>query len=298
MNRLVSSVKGLFGNTVGAGKTAGEKAVNVIKKIVATKIKFTIFAPVIVTVTLILILFLVIVSMFNEKLNLLQMVDPSGGKVSISGKGIYTDAEFEEAVSVGNTSSKGGSYSDFVSSLADSSFKNVDGFNEFIKSNVEKAGFGTREGVVAAAMALCYELPKETGSRYFYTSPGNLTHNGMSLHEGITESTYMDCREFVQWALYNGGFKATELGYIDGIKSMGTIKSNVRDAQPGDIFSTDGPGHIWLVVAVDENGYYAAEEYSGAEINYYTWDSALNGYSADLYDMSSYYDNPDNVRSP
>lgn len=296
MNRLLSSLKGIFNKTVNSGSSASRKLINIIK----AKITLSFLGPIIAPLLLIFILFLVIVSMFNEKLNLLQMVDSSGGgRSSISGKGIYTLNEFEDAVNVGNTSFKGGSYGDFVSSLTDSSFKNVDGFNEFIKANVEKAGWGTREGVVAAAMALCYELPKETNWRYFYHYENGVNpRHGI---DGVTPEVILDCRSFVQWAVYNGGFKAEELSHIGkyGVANIAPVKDDFRTAQPGDIISTYDKGHTWLVVAVDEKGYYAAEEYSGAEVNYYTFDQPWgNYYGAKLYDMSSYYDNPDNVRSP
>jgi len=314
MKRLFISAKGIIDKVKDSGKTTGEKTLNKLKNILSTKIMINVLVPILIPVFLLFIIFLVIVSMFNEKINLLQMVDSGGGgRSSIAGKGIYTADDFEDAVQLTNsiTTINRCDFNDFDSKLSSTGFKNTEGFNSFIKENVNKAGFGTREGVVAAAMSLAYEYPKATGYKYFYTysrcpCSSDRMRNGV---DGIVSGiTYLDCRAFVQWSLYNGGFNASELSYIgssrrgDGIWAIGTPISDVTKIQPGDIISTDGEGHIWLVVGVTDDGYYSAEEFgcnNGAVVNKYTWDNAYGIYAggATAFDMSSYYNNTANVRT-
>lgn len=301
MKFLASKAVGLFNKMKNnLSQTDGESTVKSGLNALAGvgKVKVILIATPIVSVLFIL---LIVTVSFASELEQAQMNDLGNGKSSTKAGNVnYTEADFEDAVNVCDSSPKFGYFGDVAAGLSGSSFKSVDGYNNFIKENVKKAGFGTREGVVAAAMSLCYELPKATGSKYFYTHPGDATHNGAAREEGISERTYLDCRAFVQWAVYNGGYNAGELEWIGDVANVASVKGNVRDVQPGDIFSTSGYGHIWLVVGVDSNGYYAAEEFGGAEINYYTFDQPLGTYpgsqSAQLYDMSAYYSNPANVR--
>lgn len=288
--------------------SAGEQITNVAKKFLLSKMKFIILGPFLIPALCLLIVFIVIVSMFGEKINLLQLVDSGSGSSSyVAGKGIYSEADFEDAYSLAFSLPiiNGCDFSDFDSKLSSTPYKNTAGFNNFIKENVKKAGFGTREGVVAAAMSLAYEYPKATNYKYFYTYTGSrcscgvdqMRHGAAGIVDGVT---YLDCRAFVQWALYNGGYDAEILRYIDGASEAGTPISDVTKVQPGDIFSTNGEGHIWMVVGLYDGGYYSAEELgcgNGAVVNKYSWDNAYGSYpSATAYDMSNYYNNPANVR--
>ena len=216
------------------------------------------------------------------------------------GKGIYSEADFEDAYNLTHSVPIAYSISDFESHLSGTDYKNLAGFNSFMKSNVEKAGYGTREGVVAAIMTLAYEYPKAAGYKLFYQFP-NSYRNGQ---EGVTYDTYLDCRAFVQWAVYNGGYHASQLDYITSFtswgQSNGLVKSDLSSGQPGDIFSTDGTGHIWIIIGRYDGGYYVAEEFgpsNGLVINKYSFENAQAGYAARLYDMSSYYHDSGNVRS-
>jgi len=201
--------------------------------------------------------------------------------------------DFSHALEVCQNSGKGGSFSDSLNGV------DITKINSMIKDSVNAAGYGTRDAVIAAAYALAADFPEITGNKYFYTIPSQgETHNGMAQQEGLSETTYLDCRAFIQWVVHNAGYDASALEYIgtSGVGTIAPIKSDIRSAQPGDIFSTDGPGHTWMVVEVTEDGYYAAEEYGGAEINFYSWEDALNGYDAKLYDMQGFYSDPSNKR--
>lgn len=222
-------------------------------------------------------------------------------------KYLYTDDEGVEKNDLGKC------FEEFETTLKNSKFGSIEGFNEFIKENVKQAGYGTVDGVVAAAMALAYEYPKETGRNYFYTKDFSITtragipEKSKGVNGIVLGETNLDCRAFVQWVLYNAGFKAEELNYIDGdsngepdIAKIAPVKEDVKTVKPGDIFTTPGNGHIWIVVGLCDGGYYAAENYghnNGVVINKYSFDNPYGEYpDAKAYDMSGYYDNIDNVR--
>lgn len=224
----------------------------------------------------------------------------------------YQEEDFEDAVKVSKNSNliKELDYDSFINSLSNSKFADLDGFNEFIKNQVKDAGYGTANGVVAAAMAFAYEYAKETGNKYFFTNDFDITMRGGT--EGVVPNvTNLDCRGFVQWAVYNGGFKASEIDYRsnfqDWAEKNGLVNNDITAAKPGDNFSGSGDGgiyggHIWLVVGTFDGGYYVAEEYghnNGLVINKYTYEehaAAVEKYNAKLYDMSKYYNDTSNVR--
>lgn len=297
MMKLLMKVAELKGN-----KNGSSAAGNILKAF--GKTAMINFLPFVFPIVGIVLAFFTVTVMFSKNMGELQMSDPTGGSTGSAGNvGTinYTVDDFEECVNVTNSSIIAHSVNDFESHLADTEWKNLSGFNDFIKKKVNSAGFGTAAGVVNAAMAFSCEYSKATGYKYFYT--GNFDITMREGHEGIVDgSTYLDCRAFVQWAVYNGGFYANELNYIGvyGVANIAPVKSDVTKVQPGDIFSTPDTGHTWLVVGVYDNGYYAAEEYgygNGLVINKYSFDDAYAGYNADLYDMSGYYSNHDNVRT-
>lgn len=220
----------------------------------------------------------------------------------------YTNDDFEKAVEVSKSAKllEELDYDSFIKSFSNSKFVDLNGFNEFIKNQVKEAGFGTINGVVAAAMAFAYDYAKETGDKYFYTKNFDITMRGGT--DGVVPNvTNLDCRAFVQWALYNGGFKANEITYRENFenwgKENGLVCDDITAAKPGDIFSggSDG-GHIWLVIGKYDGGYYVAEEYGhkhGLVINKYSFEehaAQVKNYDAKLYDMSKYYSNQENVR--
>lgn len=238
----------------------------------------------------------------------------------------YTNEDFEAAVNLDNeinviiSRTTGEEYNniqecyDIVKEkLQGTVFKNLEGFNEAFKQSVDDAGPGTVNAVVVVAMMLAYVFPSQTGSKFFYDK--DFSHTVTRVYEpgrdaganGIVDGeTVLDCRAFVQWVLYNAGFKVEMLDYIDAngdgipdIAEVAPVIEDVTKVKPGDIFTTSGTGHIWLVVGVTEDGYYAAEENgynNGAEVNYYSFDDAYHGWDAKAYDMSEFYNNSDNIR--
>ena len=227
--------------------------------------------------------------------------------------------DFEKAYNLSNSAKvinakdNVSNWNEFVSSLANSKYGSVDGFNKAIKNNVLEAGYGTVNGVLAAIKTLAYDYPEATGKKFFYTSDFGITMRKGT--DGIIPNvTNLDCRAFVQWSVYNGGYNAdmiayrtNEGGFQDWGKSQGIIMDDIKSAKPGDIFSGDGDGgdhggHIWMVVDNYSDGYYVAEEFGddkGLVINRYSFDEhekEVERYKALGYDMQGYYNNIENIR--
>ena len=151
----------------------------------------------------------------------------------------------------------------------------LEAFNKLIQDNVQKNGYGTRAGVVAAAVTLIGEL----GDKYnvkipYYLSGGhhdgvklgalgywgsNVEDNGQRCYYTGYGNVYtvcgLDCSGFVPWAIKNGGFQvgvrsAGDFQHMDGAQRV-SLNSNSAVLQPGDLLESSE--HVVLVVGVDEN---------------------------------------------
>lgn len=204
----------------------------------------------------------------------------------------------------------------------------VQDFNEHIKKNVEAAGYGTRDGVVAAAKSLVVDYPLITGKRLRYNQLASTaqaygyvnikTDRQNPNTEGIVNSDfYLDCSSFASWALYNGGFAIPEEKYFDtglpvlaytGSQKEWAIENGyLKDVgsgvgQPGDYLvahEEPGPQHITMIVDTFSDGYYCAEFNAwgeGAKVTKRTYDDLSYG-NYSLIDMTDYYNNKDNIRN-
>ena len=185
--------------------------------------------------------------------------------------------------------------------LAGTDYQTIAGFNSHIKSNVEAAGFGTREAVVAAGVSLIGDYTMATGKRLRYDQYTSLGGRQNSDEEGIVkENFFLDCSSFAWWALYNGGFKIPTYPFTGAQKSWAQSNGYAKDptsleGQPGDFLVSDG--HIVLILGNYDGGYYIAEFLNwgeGGRINKYgSGGFSLGGYT--LIDMDGYY-NASNVR--
>ena len=147
-------------------------------------------------------------------------------------------------------------------------------FNALIASNVEKNGYGTREGVVTAAVTLIAELGNNYNVKvpYFWGGghadgvvDGALGYWGSTqCHTYANGQSYnycgLDCSGFVPWAIKNGGFNITPL-VTGGFQSLPGAErvslTNSAVLQPGDLLESSG--HVILIVGVDDNNYICAE---------------------------------------
>lgn len=200
-----------------------------------------------------------------------------------------------------------------LSSFLSSKGTSLEEFNSLIESNVKKAGYGTRAGVVAAAVTLIAEL----GNNYqvkipYYWGGGHESAindyakgnwGSTACHTYANGQSYnycgLDCSGFVPWAIHNGGYGmswamlAGEFQNISGAQRVSLSNSAVLQA--GDLLESSG--HIVLVVGVDESaGQYICAEASGnsSGVLFTRRDFASSGYWG--VKMDGYYDNSANVR--
>ena len=149
----------------------------------------------------------------------------------------------------------------------------LEAFNNLIASNVEENGYGTRAGVVTAAVTLIAELGNNYNVKvpYFWGGGHGIMVTGAEGNWGSSQChTYangqsynycgLDCSGFVPWAIYNGGFSITPL-VTGGFQSLPGAErvslTNSAVLQPGDLLESSG--HVILIVGVDENNYICAE---------------------------------------
>lgn len=204
-----------------------------------------------------------------------------------------------------------------LSSFLESKGTSLEAFNSIIENNVNNAGFGTRAGVVAAAVTLIAELGNNYGVRIPYFWGGGHVANfiqpfadakwGSGSCSAYDKGGFhydrcgLDCSGFVPWAIYNGGFdmKEARLAHtfvnIQGAEKV-KLDANQAVLQPGDLLESSM--HIVLVIGVDE----ATKEYICAEASGYqygVWFTRRKFNEKDYYGlrMDNYYNNPSNIRS-
>lgn len=184
---------------------------------------------------------------------------------------------------------------------------NINNMNQTIYSQVRKAGVGTREGVVAAAVTLINNFYSQTGYLLPYElyPSGKYSGYGMDPSWGTNTgrsdypSNGLDCSGFVSWAIHNGGFKyevKSAKGWGDSSARRPWTKGMTdTSAKPGDLIynapqSANGTtGHIRMIVEVTKEGYVVAEASSrknGVRIKTISFTSTGNYY---LVNMDNYY---------
>ena len=193
-----------------------------------------------------------------------------------------------------------------LSSFLQSKGSSLESYNQLIASNVQKAGFGTRAGVVAAAVTLIAELANKYNAKIPYYwggghgSTDNLANGNWgssscrTTHGGnVYDRCGLDCSGFVGWAIYNGGFgKATTSSdrYVNlpGTQSVDLNSSPVL--QPGDLLYSSG--HVILIVGVDSaKGEYKCAEAAGKDAGVLFTTHKFNDSHYKGLDMTGYYDN-------
>ena len=196
----------------------------------------------------------------------------------------------------------------------------LEAFNALIDKNVEDAGFGTRAGVVAAAVTLVGELADQYHIKipYYY---GGGHHDGVKIGAvgywgGATEDDGhvckwsahgkrydvcgLDCSGFVPWAFKTGGFNmgtnyASKFQYLKGAQKV-SLNANSAVVQPGDLLESSQ--HVILVIGIDEGAkqYVCAEASSMFEgVSFTRRSFTESGYWG--VKMDGYYSNSANIRS-
>lgn len=189
----------------------------------------------------------------------------------------------------------------------------IEDMNQYIYSQVTRAGVGTRNGVVAAVVSLVsgfysktgYKLPYELYPSGKYTGYGMDPSWGTNTGNGSYPLNGLDCSGFISWAIHNGGYEyvvknAKGWGQA-GVSRAWSKGMTDSSAQPGDLIynapqSENGTsGHIRMIVDVNNDGYVVAEasgKKSGVRINTISFTSTGSYY---LVDMSNYYANATKV---
>ena len=187
-------------------------------------------------------------------------------------------------------------------------------FNELIADNVDDAGWGTRAGVVAAAVTLIGELGDNYGVKIpYYWGGGHYDGvvDGALGYWGSTQChTYannqhynycgFDCSGFVPWAIKNGGFKKG-VDLASNFQNMPNARkvrlTNEPQLQPGDLLESEG--HIVLVVGIDEaSGQYICAEAMGNAYGVLFTRRAFNESGYWGVDLEDYYNDPNYIREP
>ena len=189
----------------------------------------------------------------------------------------------------------------------------LEAFNNLIQTNVQKAGTGTRAGVVAAAVTLIGELSNKYNVRvpYFWGgghegtatyAKGNWGSTACHTYANNQDYNYcgLDCSGFVGWAIYNGGFRDITTVAVSYVSTSGARDVNLGSSaalQPADLLYSSG--HVILVIGVDnEKGQYlcaeAAGNSSGVIFSRHSFDGDGGKYRG--VDMTGFYENSGNKR--
>lgn len=193
----------------------------------------------------------------------------------------------------------------------------LDNLNSLIASNVQKNGYGTRSGVVTAAVTLIAEMGNNyhtklpyfwggghgavsTGANSEWGAQAKITASGSSKQPvGTIWPNGLDCSGFIRWAVYNGGFKdmggvgTSRMELLWGVKRVNLTSKAVL--QPGDLLLKTG-SHVILVVGIDEkSNQYICAEASGASSGILFSRKPFNLSGFHGIDMTEYYNK--NVRN-
>lgn len=154
----------------------------------------------------------------------------------------------------------------------------IESFNNNLSSSIRSAGYGTREGVIAAGVTLVGELANKYGVKIPYVlGGGHLSSVGGGISD-LALGTWggscgrlcsLDCSGFVSWALWNGGFDlpgtnahlASSFQRLPGVQKV-NLSASQAVIQPGDILESSE--HVVLVVGIDNvSKQYICVEASG-----------------------------------
>lgn len=188
-------------------------------------------------------------------------------------------------------------------------------YNNYIKKSVNDAGYGTRAGVVAGAVAMINYLYDNFNTKLPYYWGGAYQEEGIPSSFGTnvpsmpspsgTRYQYksFDCSGFTSWAVKNAGFKINRLtaaGFdrLVGSKNMCNITNSSCIGQPGDFISYKET-HIKMIVSVDEanNKYYVAESTGSGVIITTQGMHTAGSVETNILHMDEFYNNQSNVNN-
>ena len=191
----------------------------------------------------------------------------------------------------------------------------IDEMNNFIRSNVESNGVGTREGVVTAAVSLVnylydglgVRIPYYWGGQYQYVgvnpSFGGATSPSTTPGGNVYNYTGLDCSGFASWAIRNGGYNFSRHTTHNFHSEFAGDSCNITDrnciGQPGDLINS-ASCHVQMIVSVDEDSgkYYIVESTGGYGLIMHQWSmhtSNCGNQETRIIHMDNFYNNKANV---
>lgn len=203
-----------------------------------------------------------------------------------------------------------------LASFLQSKGTSLEEFNQLIADNVDKAGYGTRAGVVVAGVTLVGELGNQYGVKLPYFWGGGhadgVADSALAKWGSNQCSTYannqwyrrcgLDCSGFIPWVMRTGGYNISRAygagsfyRSLPGAQRV-SLKSTMAVLEPGDFIESNS--HITMVVSVDEaNRQYIVVHASGNQSGILFSRFAFDASSYWGVKMDGYYNNPQNIRS-
>ncbi|MBQ8681570.1 MAG: C40 family peptidase [Bacilli bacterium] len=174
----------------------------------------------------------------------------------------------------------------------------VSELNNYIESQITKAGYGTGAAVAAAGQALTYWLENQ-GYYLQYRWGGGHGDSFLGVNPEWGSSAHgcdaaglcyngLDCSGFVSWAIRNGCNPSYGSNTTYYMKHGPAI--DISKVEPGDLM-LDLDSHVMLVVKNNGDGTVIVAEETGSPINglVFSQQSPTAGY--EFIDMTSYYQN-------
>ncbi len=233
-----------------------------------------------------------------------------GDEVTISSGYITSIAGLDIKTTTGAKNYLNTPINDFLSSNGSS----LDQYNDFIQTNVQNIGFGTRAGVVTAAVSLVNFLYDNFNAKLPYYWGGQAQQYGLPATIGTNQTSAIspgghvyyyrsfDCSGFVSWAIKNGGYKISRLTTHGFDSSFSSDSCDIGDTncigQPGDLINS-ASCHVQMIVSVDEaNGKYYVVESTGEGVIMRQWGMHQGNCSSGptkILHMDNYYNNQNNI---
>ena len=246
---------------------------------------------------------------YGELLNYYYSTD--NNKISISSNSF---AESIANLEIKNTTNAAYTLDKSIENFLASKGSSLADYNNYIKKSVSEAGYGTRAGVVTAAVSMINYLYDNFNTKlpYYWGGSSDMTY-GLSQNIGknipsspsVSGKRYptvsFDCSGFTSWALKNAGYnvyRMTVTGFdnLAGRSNMCRITNSSCVGKPGDFISYKEQ-HIKMIVSVDEpnNKYYVAESTTSGVIITTQPMHASGSVETNILHMDSFYNNPNNV---
>lgn len=173
----------------------------------------------------------------------------------------------------------------------------VDELNEYIYDEIDKAGYGTGDGVAAAGQALTYGLEQMGYYLEYRWAGGHYDFVGVDPNWGSPNfgcdsnhrcNNGMDCSGFVSWAIRTA---CTPSYSAPSTLSMALGPSiDISKAKPGDIM-LDIDSHVRLVIKNNGDGTVIVAEEAGGSISGLVFNRTGIESGYEFIDMSDYYKN-------